>query len=312
MLLVIAIGGNALLERGEAPLADVQRHHVRDAVRALAPLAADHDLVITHGNGPQVGLLATESALDPALSAPYPLDVLGAETQGMVGYLLLQALENELPGHRVVSLICQTEVAADDPAFSRPTKFVGPVYAEEEARRLEVLHGWRSARDGASWRRVVASPEPVAVVELATIRSLVGDGAVVVVCEGGGGIPVTRGPDGSLRGVEAVIDKDRTAALMARELGADALVILTDVANVETDYGTAAARPIGQTTTGELRALSFPAGSMGPKIDAACRFVDATGKPAMIGRITDAVEILAGTRGTVIGPAPPGGLRPRS
>jgi carbamate kinase len=305
MLIVVAIGGNALLERGEAPLADVQEHHVRDAVRALAPLAADHDLVITHGNGPQVGLLARETALDPELSTPYPLDVLGAQTQGMLGYFLLQALENELPGHRVVSLICQTEVGAGDPAFAEPSKFIGPVYGRAESIRLAAQYGWRMAPDGTVWRRVVASPEPVAIVELASIRSLIGDGAVVVVCEGGGGIPVTRGSDGALRGVEAVIDKDLAAALLARQLGADALLILTDVANVETGFGTPEARPIGHTTTDELRRLTFPAGSMGPKVDAACRFVEATGKPAMIGRITDAVEVLAGTCGTVVGPSSP-------
>ncbi len=304
MLVVIAIGGNALLERGEAPLADVQEHHVREAVRALAPLAADHDLVITHGNGPQVGLLARETSVDPELSTPYPLDVLGAQTQGMLGYFLLQALENELPGHRVVSLICQTEVAADDPAFSNPTKFIGPVYGGAESRRLAARHGWHMAHDGDAWRRVVPSPEPMAVVELATIRSLVGDGAVVVVCEGGGGIPVTRRADGTLCGAEAVIDKDLTAALLARQLGADALLILTDVANVETGFGTPAARPIGRTTIDELRRLTFPAGSMGPKVDAACRFVEATGRPAMIGRIADAGELLAGTCGTVVGPSP--------
>lgn len=305
MLLVVAIGGNALLERGEAPLAEVQEHHVAAAVRSLAPLAADHDLVITHGNGPQVGLLARESALDPDLTTPYPLDVLGAQTQGMIGYFLLQALENELPGHRIISLISQTKVAADDPAFDQPTKFVGPVYDEEESARLGARHGWHMAHDGKAWRRVVASPAPQAIVELATIRSLLADGAAIVVCEGGGGIPVIRGADGALRGAEAVIDKDRTAALLADRLGADALLILTDVANVETDFGTSGARPIGHTTTAQLRSLSFPEGSMGPKVEAACRFVDLTGKPAMIGRVTDVAELLEGTRGTVIDPMPP-------
>jgi carbamate kinase len=299
MRLVVAVGGNALLERGEAPLAEVQEKHIGVAVEALVPLARDHDLVITHGNGPQVGLLANESALDPDLSSPYPLDVLGAQTQGMIGYFFLQALENALPGRQVVSLICQTEVAADDPAFTHPTKFVGPVYTEAEGRRLAGLRGWEVRPDGSSWRRVVASPEPLAIVELGTIRTLLGDSAVVI-CSGGGGIPVTRGEDGRLRGVEAVIDKDFGAALLARDLRADALVILTDVANVELAFGTADAQPIGHTTPADLRNYSFPDGSMGPKVEAACRFVEATGKPAMIGRLADAAQLLRGTRGTVV------------
>jgi carbamate kinase len=217
----------------------------------------------------------------------------------MIGYFFLQALENALPGRQVVSLICQTEVAADDPAFTHPAKFVGPVYSEEESKRLAALRGWQVRRDGAFWRRVVASPEPLAILELPTIRTLLGDSAVII-CAGGGGIPVTRANDGRLAGVEAVIDKDLGAALLARDLRADALMILTDVANVQVGFGTAAARPIGHTTPAALRAQSFPDGSMGPKVEAACRFVEATGKPAMIGRLADAVELLAGTCGTVV------------
>jgi carbamate kinase len=302
MLLVVAVGGNALLGRGEVPTAETQESHVAVAVTALAPLARDHDLVITHGNGPQVGMLANESALDPALASPYPFDVLGAETEGMIGYFFLQALENALPGRQVVSLVCQTEVAADDPAFTHPTKFVGPVYSEQESGRLAALRGWQVRPDGAFWRRVVASPEPLAMIELPTIRTLLGHSAVVI-CAGGGGIPVTRAHDGRLAGVEAVIDKDLAAALLARDLRADALMILTDVANVEVGFGTAAARPIGHTTPAALRTHSFPDGSMGPKVDAACRFVEATGRPAMIGRLADAAELLRGTRGTVVEPA---------
>ena len=300
MRLVVAVGGNALLERGEVPLAEIQEEHVGVAVAALAPLARDHDLVITHGNGPQVGLLANESALDPDLPSPYPLDVLGAQTQGMIGYFLLQAFENALPGREVVSLVCQTEVAADDPAFEHPTKFVGPVFSEAEGRRLAALHGWQIRPDGPSWRRVVPSPEPLAMVELPTIRLLLSDGAIVI-CAGGGGIPVFRDDDGRLRGAEAVIDKDLGAALMARDLEADALLILTDVANVEVGFGTDAAHPIGHTTPSALRAEPFPAGSMGPKVEAACRFVEATGKPAMIGRLAKAASLLEGTAGTIVG-----------
>jgi carbamate kinase len=302
MRLVVAVGGNALLERGEVPLAEIQETHVRVAVDALAPLAAHHDLVITHGNGPQVGLLANESALDPALPGPYPLDVLGAQTQGMIGYFFLQAFENALPNRRIVSLIGQTQVRADDPAFGLPTKFVGPGYTAVEGHKLARERGWHIRPDGAAWRRVVASPEPVAIVELPTIRMLVDAGALVI-CAGGGGIPVIRGSDGRLRGTDAVIDKDLSAALLARQLEADALLILTDVANVETGFGTPSAHPIGSTTPEKLRAGKFPAGSMGPKIEAACRFVETTGKPAMIGSLDEAGDLLRGTRGTIIKPA---------
>jgi len=299
MRLVIAVGGNALLERGEVPLAEIQERHVDVAVAALAPLAHDHDLVITHGNGPQVGLLANESATDPDLPSPYPLDVLGAQTQGMIGYFFLQSIKNALPAREVVSLICQTEVAADDPAFSHPTKFVGPVYSEEEAKRLATSRGWQVRPDGSAWRRVVASPEPLKMLELHTIRLLLAEGAVVI-CAGGGGIPVLRDKDGALRGAEAVIDKDLGASLLAQDLHADALVILTDVTNVETGFGTDAEQPIGRTTTAALRSMSFPEGSMGPKVEAASRFVDATGNPAMIGRLDQAADLVRGTCGTVI------------
>ncbi|HUB71267.1 MAG TPA: carbamate kinase [Acidimicrobiales bacterium] len=305
----MAVGGNALLERGEVPLAGTQEKHVEAAVAALAPLARDHQIVVTHGNGPQVGLLANESATDPALPHPYPLDVLDAQTQGMIGYFLLQAFQNALPGRQVVSLIGQTEVAPHDPAFDHPTKFVGPQYSYDEGHRVAALRGWQLRLDGASWRRVVASPQPLAVVELPTITALVGSGAIVICC-GGGGIPVTRGDDGLLHGAEAVIDKDLTAALLARDLGADALMILTDVANVEVGFGTPAARPIGRTTPEALRAESFPPGSMGPKVEAACRFVEGTGKPAMIGSLDEAGDLLSGARGTTVEPSAPPGRAP--
>lgn len=232
-----------MLERGETPLAEIQEKHVLAAVEALAPLVRDHHVVITHGNGPQVGLLALESASDPALPHPYPFDVLGAQTQGMIGYFLLQAFENAFPGGSVVSLICQTVVNLDDPAFEHPAKFVGPIYSEEEGRGLARLRGWQIRPDAGAWRRVVASPEPQALVEMATIRMLVADGAVVI-CAGGGGMPVRRGDDGLLGGVEAVVDKGLTAALLACELDADALVLLTDVAGVERDFGTGSAKTI--------------------------------------------------------------------
>jgi carbamate kinase len=229
------------------------------------------------------------------------MDVLGAESQGMIGYFFLQALENALPGTSVVSLICQTEVDADDPAFRDPTKFVGPVYTRAVAEDLASRRGWKIREDGTSWRRVVPSPEPRAMVELAMIRTLVGEGAVVI-CAGGGGIPVVRGDDGRIRGAEAVIDKDLGAALLARQLDADALMLLTDVDGVEVGFGTPDSTLIRHANPSGLRAGSFPAGSMGPKVDAACRFVEATGRRAMIGRLQDAVELLQGSRGTTVSP----------
>jgi carbamate kinase len=303
---VAALGGNALLERGEPPDSDVQQAHIARAVRALAPLAADHDLVITHGNGPQVGLLAMESARDTALTRPYPFDVLGAQTQGMIGYWLVQALQNALPGRLAGCLVCRTLVSADDPAFANPVKFVGPVYAEARARELAAEYGWQVRPDGTAWRRVVPSPEPAELLDLPLISELVRTGAIVV-CAGGGGVPVTRDAAGFLRGAEAVVDKDLTAALLARALHADALLLLTDVDCVQDQYGTQQARPIRLATPSVLRALQFPAGSMGPKIDAACRFVEATGAMAAIGRLDDAEALLYRKAGTIVAAEPAAG-----
>jgi carbamate kinase len=301
MRVVAALGGNALLERGEKPDADIQDHHVQQAVAALAPLARSHDLVVTHGNGPQVGMLALESASDPALTRPYSLDVLGAQTQGMIGYWLARALGGAAPGKPVGCLIGQTRVDPDDPAFAHPTKFVGPVYQEKQALDLAAERGWVVRRDGASWRRVVPSPEPLELVELPLIRVLLDSGALVV-CAGGGGIPVVADASGALRGAEAVVDKDLTAALLARAVNADALLLLTDVDAVIDGFGTPDARPIRHATPGELRARSFPAGSMGPKVEAACRFVEGTGKMAAIGRLDAATPLLRGEAGTVVSP----------
>jgi carbamate kinase len=299
--LVVALGGNALLERGEVPLAEIQQRHVVAGVAALVPLLEHHDVVLTHGNGPQVGLLALESARDPDLSRPYPFDVLDAQTQGMIGYLIAQAVRNALPERPVACLISQTLVAADDPAFANPTKFVGPAYEAAEATRLAERFGWQVAGDGARWRRVVPSPEPLAIVELPVIRSLLAEG-VVVVCAGGGGIPVTFGPDGALHGHEAVVDKDLTSSLLASVLGADALVLLTDVAAVELGFGSTAPLAIRRSSPEALRCHRFPPGSMGPKVDASCRFVEATGNPAVIGRLSDAALLLEGAAGTYVGP----------
>jgi carbamate kinase len=296
---VAALGGNALLERGEKPDEDIQEHHVRQAVAALAPLAQAQDLVVTHGNGPQVGMLALESASDPALTRPYSLDVLGAQTQGMIGYWLARDLRGAAPGKPAACLVSQTRVDPDDPAFANPTKFVGPVYEEKQARDLAAERGWAVARDGEAWRRVVPSPEPLELVELPLIMKLVDSGALVV-CAGGGGIPVVADASGALRGVEAVVDKDLTAALLAEAVNADALLLLTDVDAVIDGFGTPGARAIRRTTPAELRTRSFPAGSMGPKVEAACRFVEATGKIAAIGRLDAAASLLRGDAGTTV------------
>jgi len=305
MRVVAALGGNALLQRGEPPESGIQEEHVASAAAALRPLLARHDVVVTHGNGPQVGLLANESAGDPALSRPYPFDVLDAQTQGMIGYWLVQALDGAAGHGPAVCLLCRTVVRAGDPAFARPSKFVGPVYAKAAAARLAAERGWAVREDGQGWRRVVPSPEPVALVEIDTIRLLLHQG-VTVVCAGGGGIPVVAAGDGALRGVEAVVDKDLTAALLAEAVGADALLLLTDVEAVIDGYGTPGARPIRRATTRELRARSFPPGSMGPKVEAVCRFVEATGAVAAIGRLGDAAGLLEGTAGTTVVPAAAG------
>ena len=258
-------------------------------------------MIITHGNGPQVGVLAVESARDPELSRPYPFDVLGAQTQGMIGYWLAQALSNAVPDRQVGCLICRTIVHAGDPALANPTKFVGPVYDETTAERLAADRGWAIRQDGPAWRRVVPSPEPYQILELGMIKLLMDSGAIVI-CAGGGGVPVTRDEHGGLRGVEAVVDKDLTAALLAAAVGADMLLLLTDVPAVIDGYGTPHAHPIRRASPARLRALSFPAGSMGPKVEAVCRFTETTGRPAAIGRLDDAAALLDGTAGTIITP----------
>ncbi|GLW34897.1 carbamate kinase [Actinoplanes regularis] len=302
MRIVIAIGGNALLERGQRPDAATQQANAVRAVQALAPLAADHEIVITHGNGPQVGMLALQSAADPGLRIPYPFDVLGAQTQGMIGYWLLQALQNALPGRQVAAILDQTLVSAADPAFARPSKFVGPVYDEATGKRLAAERGWVVAPDGASWRRVVPSPLPQRIVETRIIRSLLFE-RTVVVCAGGGGIPVVRDEDGRLRGVEAVVDKDLATAVLAESLDADALLLLTDVPAVLRGFGGPSPEAISRATPAELRRERFPAGSMGPKVEAVCRFTELTGGVAAIGALDDAAAILAGKAGTIVTPA---------
>lgn len=302
MRIVAALGGNALLQRGQRPDADVQEANVRRAVASLATLAADHELVVTHGNGPQVGVLALQSAHDPRLSTPYPFDVLGAQTQGMIGYWLLQAMQNALPGRQVAAIINQTLVRSGDPAFDNPTKFVGEVYDERTAKQLAEKNGWAVRQDGDGWRRVVGSPTPQRVVESRLIRLLLESGAIVV-CAGGGGVPVIRNEEGQLEGVEAVVDKDITASVLADALDADALLVLTDVPGVMQDFGTPDEQLIRQATPAALRRMDLPAGSMGPKVDAVCRFVELTGNLAAIGQLEDAAAMLRGQSGTVVTPS---------
>ena len=292
--LVVALGGNALLRRGEPLEAEIQRVNVERAARAIAELAEEHELVLTHGNGPQVGLLALEADAYQAVE-PYPLDVLGAESQGMIGYLIVQALRGETDAS-VVAVLTEVVVEADDPAFAQPTKPIGPVYTKSEARRIAAEHGWDVARDGAYYRRVVPSPQPLEIVELDSVAALLSRGSIVI-CAGGGGIPVVREGE-RLRGVDAVIDKDLTAALLAERLDADRLLILTDVPYVERGWQTSAPTPVEWTTPAELQSLDFAAGSMAPKVEAACRFVRRTGREAVIGSLEELAAIAAGKGGT--------------
>ena len=297
MRLVAALGGNALLRRGEPLSAEAQRRNMRAVAGALARACAPHETVVVHGNGPQVGLLALEAEAY-GHAPPTPLDVLGAESQGMIGYVIAQELRNAAPGREVAALLTQAVVDPEDPAFRAPTKPIGPVYPPAEAAALRA-RGWSLAPDGQGVRRVVASPQPVEIVELAVVESLLGAGALVV-CAGGGGVPVRRLADGRLEGVEAVVDKDLSAALLARRLGAERLVILTDVDGVHADWGTPAARRIDQATPALLRAMSFAPGSMGPKVAAAAAFVEAGGGTAAIGALDEAEAVIDGQAGTQV------------
>ena len=301
MRIVVALGGNALLKRGEPMTPENQRANIRRVAVELAELVkAGHSLVITHGNGPQVGLLALQAAATPG--TPFPLDVLDAETAGMIGYVIQQELGNVVKDRPVATLLTQVRVDPHDPAFATPAKPIGPVYDEVTAHRLAAERGWTVAPDKDKWRRVVASPKPLEILEAEVLAFLVARG-VVVICAGGGGIPVVKLDSGGVIGVEAVIDKDLASSLLARQLAADMLVMLTDVDAVYLDWGTPEARPLGRVQAGELSAAAFAAGSMGPKVEAAIAFASEAGKPAAIGKLEDAVEIVAGRRGTHIIPA---------
>ncbi len=297
--IVVALGGNALLRRSDPMTVEVQRANIKVAVESLAPVINDYDLVLAHGNGPQVGLLALQAAAYPAVE-PYPLDVLGAQSQGMIAYMLEQELGNVLPPEKpIATLLTMVEVDPDDPAFGDPTKFVGPTYVKKKADALAKEKGWVFKRDGGLWRRVVASPEPQRIFEIRPIRWLIEQGTVVI-CTGGGGIPTAFSKDrpNTLMGVEAVIDKDLASELLARELGAELFVMATDTDGVYLDWMKPEQRRLGWVTPDELGEYEFPAGSMGPKVEAATRFARATGNRAAIGRLEDIAQIVAGDAGT--------------
>lgn len=302
MRVVVALGGNAMLKRGEPMTAEVQRRNIRVAAEAMAPIAREHQLVISHGNGPQVGLLALQGAAYRPDEA-YPLDVLGAETEGMIGYMIEQEMGNLLPFEvPFATLLTMVEVDGGDPAFQDPTKFVGPVYEKPEADRIKAEKNWVFKQDGAKWRRVVPSPVPKRIFEIRPIRWLLDHGTIVI-CAGGGGIPTMYRPGANreLIGVEAVIDKDLCSELLARELDADLLIMATDTEAVFIDWGTPTARAIHRSNPAAIMQHSFPAGSMGPKVEAACKFAMATGKIAAIGSLADIPAIVRGEKGTLVG-----------
>jgi carbamate kinase len=309
--ILVALGGNALLRRGEPMTAEVQRANVQTAARALAPVAARHQLVLSHGNGPQVGLLALQAAAYTEVEA-YPLDVLGAQTEGMIGYLIEQELGNLLPAEvPFATILTMVEVDNNDPAFADPTKFVGPIYDDAAAAALAEQKSWIFKRDGDHLRRVVPSPAPKRIFEIRPIRWLLEHGTVVI-CAGGGGIPTTwlPGHERVLGGVEAVIDKDFASELLAREVEADLFIMATDVDGVYDGWGTADQRRLDRLTPDELRDRNFAAGSMGPKVEAAVRFVEATGRPAAIGSLKDIEQIVDGRAGTTVTLDPTKEVRP--
>ncbi len=300
MLIVIALGGNALLQRGEPLEADLQKKNVKLTAQAIAKLIHEgHQVVVCHGNGPQVGLLALQNDAYKKVKS-YPLDVLDAESQGMIGYLIQQELGNCIAPHPTVTLLNQVVVDKNDPAFKAPAKPIGPVYhTKEEAETVAKERGWQIAPDGKYFRRVVPSPQPQKIIELPTIKALL-QLKTTVICGGGGGIPVTQSAEGKLEGAEAVIDKDNTTSLIARELNADMMVILTDVPAVCVHWGTPEEQSIKAASPEALSKLDFAKGSMGPKISASIKFASKTGKPAAIGRLADVDEIIKGKSGTRI------------
>ena len=303
--IVVALGGNALIRRTDPMTADVQRNNIRVAAKALAPIALENRLVLAHGNGPQVGLLALQAEAYAHEVEPYPLDVLVAKTQGMIAYMIEQELSNVLPlDFPIATVLTMIEVDPDDPAFDGPTKFVGPQYTPEEAEALAAEKGWRFKLDGDKPRRVVPSPAPKQIFEIEPIRWLVEKGALVIAA-GGGGIPTVFHPDDSstLMGAEAVIDKDLASELLAQNLDADLFVMVTDSDGIYLDWGTPEQRLLTCTTPDELDRYGFAEGSMGPKVEAAARFVRMTGNRAVIGSLDQIEGMVAGTAGTSVVPA---------
>jgi len=299
MRIVVALGGNALLKRGEPMTAENQRANVRTAAEALATIAEGNELVITHGNGPQVGLLALQAAAYNEAEG-FPLDVLGSQTEGMIGYVIEQELGNLVPYEvPFATILTMIEVHRDDPAFEDPTKFIGPVYDEGEARRLAAAKGWSIRQDGDKWRRVVASPKPQHIFELRPIRWLLEQGTIVT-CAGGGGIPSVYDEDRKLHGIEAVIDKDLASELLARELEADLFIMATDADAVYVGWNTPEAKAIKSISSDALKQYDFPAGSMGPKVEAACQFAERTGKTTAIGALADLKGMVDGIAGTTV------------
>lgn len=296
MRILLALGGNGLLRGGEPASAERQLRNLEAAASVVAELAAAHEVIIADGNGPQVGLLALQNEAFPDVSA-HPLD-LWAETEGMVGHTLELAIRNRLPERDVVSVLTEVVVASGDPAFDKPTKPIGPIYDDDEAQRLRRDRGWTFGRDGIGFRRLVPSPEPNAIAEIRSLRVLVDSGALVV-CAGGGGVPIALNDDGAMHGVEAVVDRDLTAALLARRLDVD-LLLLTAVDVVHRDWNTPSERPIACADPAELRSLRFAARSIGAKVEAACRFTEATGRRAAIGALSDALPIAQGAAGTQV------------
>ena len=303
MRIVIALGGNALLRRSDPMTTEIQRRNIKIAARAIAPLAAEHSVVIVHGNGPQVGLLSLQAESYRG-AEPYPLDVLDAGTQGMIGYLIQQELRTLLPPeHQVATLLTMIVVDAQDPAFSNPTKFVGPVYPKDAADKLAAEKGWTFRQDGSAWRRVVPSPEPRQILEIQPITWLLDRGAVVI-CGGGGGIPImySSSDPAALVGVEAVIDKDLSSELLAEDVNADLFLMATDVDGVYLHWGSPEQQRLSRVTPEELSGHEFAAGSMGPKVEAAARFSTKTDRRAAIGSLADIAGIVAGTAGTSVVP----------
>ncbi|MFK0570242.1 carbamate kinase [Endozoicomonas sp.] len=308
MRIVIALGGNAILQRGEPLECETQRRNIRKAAVAIARIARHHQVILTHGNGPQVGLLALMNDAYKGVS-PYPLDALGAQTQGMIGFMFEQELRNQMPGHNICTVSTQTLVNRNDPAFGDPDKFVGPVYDRQQADELLQTHeDWTIKPDGQYFRRVVASPMPEEILELSALQHLISNEEITVICGGGGGVPVTKTADGQLQNVEAVIDKDRSSRLLAEGLKADAYLILTDVPAVATNFGHPDSKNIRCATPEAMDKLDFASGSMGPKVESVVEFVRNGGKMAAIGSLDQAAEILTSDSGTVIRQDVAGGI----